>query len=232
MANGNRRIPRADDALNTFICNTTKKLIAPELPNNWERLGMTEAQKDAWKALHDEWVAAYSRCTSNTLRTNPAISVKNEVRKRFTKFSSSILAKAQTLSTITEDDRVLFRIPKRKKTYTRRAAIEGSPMLQISNMAGGWLKLRARVVGSEGRARIHKLANGMEIRYALLAPGSAPPQTWSECLESAFTTKAISILELSSEHRGKVCYLFCRWINSSELSKSGPWTNRMEAIVA
>ena len=232
MANGNRRIPRSDGALDVFIRTTTNVLLAPEQPYNWQRLGLTEDEKDGWKALHDEWVAVYARCSNANLRSKTAIAQKDDIRKRFTRYSYRILVRAQTLSGITEDDRAVFRIPKRKKTYTRRTAIDDAPLVQLQSMAGGWIRLRARVAGTEGRARIRPMADYLEVRYAVLPIGTTPPETWSQCLQFTVKTKAISILQLPLDQRGRVIYAFCRWTNLSEQSKSGPWCNRIEAIVA
>lgn len=232
MANGNRRIPRSDSELNRFILNTTRVLLHPGPPNNWERLGMTEQDRDDWKALHDEWVAIYAKHTDAAMRNSTVVAEKEDVRKRFTKFTYNHLVRAQSLTTITAADREVFRIPLRKKTNTKRASIHDAPFVQFYNKPGGRLEVRARVMGAAGRAHIHPLADCMEIRYIALPIGAQPPEVWSECMELESTTKAISILKLKPDQLGKKIYAFCRWANRSEHEKSGPWSTRIEAIVA
>jgi hypothetical protein len=133
---------------------------------------------------------------------------------------------------ITAGEREVFRVWKDKMTKTKRAAIEGTPEAVLQHMSGGWIRLRARVANSEGRPRIHPLADGLDICYSVLLLGAEPPQTWEQCTENIFSTKAITILKLDTEHRAKIIYVFCRWRNLCEKDKSGSWGSRMESVVA
>ncbi|GEM_PF-1550071 len=232
MPYNKRRIPRADAALNTYIRNTTTILLKPGLPHSWERLGLSEEQKDEWKALHDEWVAIYTLCINPNIRDKGAIADKNALRKRFTKFTEDILPRMKNRPGITAGEREVFRVWKDKMTKTKRAAIDDTPEAFLQHMSGGWIRLRARVASSEGRPHIHKLADGLDIRYSVLPFGAAPPQTWEQCAERTFSTRAIEVIKLGTEHRTKMIYVFCRWMNVCEQKKSGPWSSRMEAVVA
>ena len=232
MANGNRRIPRADHRLDSYIRTTTNALLVPGPPPAWQRLGLSEAEKDQWKALHDEWALAYGRNTDARLRSAVAIKSKNDVRKRFTTFTLPILMRLQVKPDLTTDDRAVFNIPLRKRTVTKRSEMHDAPVVKLQNMEGGWIKVRVRLQGSEGRGRIHPQADHMEIRYALVPLGASPPGTAMDCPEMNVTTRALSVLTLPSDALGKVIYVFCRWVNASDLKKSGPWSNRVKAIVS
>lgn len=232
MPYNKRRIPRADADLNKYIRNTTTTLLKPDPPHNWERFGLTEEEKDGWKALHDEWVAVYTRCIDPITCTNTVLAEKNEVRKRFTKFTKDILQYMKHRPGITAGEREVFRVWKDKMTKTKRAAIDGTPEAVLQHLSGGWVKLRARVASSEGRPHIHRLADGLDICYSVLPLGAEPPQTWEQCTEMAFSTRAIEVIKLGTEHRTKIIYVFCRWRNLCEPKKSGPWGSRMEAVVA
>lgn len=232
MANGNRRIPRSDHRLDSYIRTTTNALLVPGPPPAWQRLGLSEAEKDQWKALHDEWRMAFGRNADQRLRSAVAIKDKNNVRKRFTAFSTPILIRLQAQTHLTTDDRVVFNVPLRKRTVTKRSEMHDAPVVKLQNMEGGWIKVRVRLQASEGRGRIHPQADHMEIRYALIPLGATPPETGMDCSGSALTRRALSVLKLPSDALGKVIYLFCRWVNASDLKKSGPWSNRVQAIVS
>ncbi|MCF8459284.1 MAG: hypothetical protein K9G46_01040 [Flavobacteriales bacterium] len=232
MANGNRRIPRADKELDSYIRTTTNALLEFGPPDGWERLGLSEAQKDQWKALRDEWVVAYARTVDGRSGTSVAVKNKNDVRKRFTVFTYPLLVWLQVQKHVTIADRAVFNIPIRKKTVTKRSDMHDAPQTKLQNMEGGWIKLRVRLQDSEGRGRIHPQADHMEFRYALLPLGANPPATAMECRNLDLTTRALSVLKLPDTALGMVIYLFCRWVNSSDNKKSGPWSNRVQAIVS
>lgn len=232
MAYNKRRIPRADSALNAYIRSTTAILLKPSTPSNWERLGLTQAQKDGWKALHDKWVATYLLCKNPLTRTSTVLADKNEIRAEFTRFTKDILQYMKHRPGITAGERKIFRVWKDKKTKTRRSSITTAPQSVLKNMEGSWIKLRARVLASEGRPHIHRMADALEIKYSILPFGTTPPYLPSQCTNSHISKRAITTLKIDTKHRSKVLYAFCRWVNLCQQTKSGPWSDRMEAIVA
>jgi hypothetical protein len=228
MDTDKRRIPRKDKDLNDFIRTTTQALqdVATR-----QRLGMLDAEWIIWQQLHHEWVAVYPLVTG-AQRSKLVVLKKDDIRKRFTKQTFKPLYRAQVMSTVTEDDRLIFRIAKRKSTRTKPPKIETAPWPQFENIGGGWLRLRVRVEGTEGRPRMHPHAHVLLVRYAVLPFDAPAPATSEACNGISYLTKALSIMKFEPVDRGKKVYAFLRWLNTSDNSKSGPWSNRIEAVLA
>jgi len=143
-----------------------------------------------------------------------------------------------------------------------RVEIKSTPILGLSNGNRGMIKFTLMVPDMGKRAKIHPEANGAELRYFLSAPpaivvpaapeqtgggtraeGDAPtaattptlvptPITRVGTVMATFITTRGSFERNFEAHIGKALNVQVRWINSTDESKNGTWSDLKVIIIA
>ena len=246
---GQSRVPSKDGEFDQYIRNTTEALGELGPPPAFERLGFNALEHGQWDAFNARWIDIYPKYTNVSTRTSTITAEKNAIKAAFTPFASNLLNRMTTLPGITQADRDTFNIHERDTTPTKRGKIDDTPVVQLEPTAVATVKIRVRTSHDAARSSIHPLADGVEIRYALVAPTSsnigsgdseqipAPtsktivPTMPDEAPLSYVSTKALFLLELPETASGKRLYGFLRWINQTDPRNSGPWTTVMQTNV-
>lgn len=236
MKNNRHRIPRKDEHFDSYVSTTTTAMAATDVPTVWQRLGLTASEKGQWLSHGAAWKLIYAKCSSKATRTSPAIKDKNLLKKTFIAFATPLLVRMSSSSALTEDDRGVFNLRKRDVVPTARYKIEDSPMGKLIPMGVATMRLKVRRASDADRCSIHPLADGVEVRYAVVdssvIPGS--PEEPSFALQAPhyiISKKAIFLLPLQADASAKRLYVFMRWINLSNPAYSGPWTTAIQSIV-
>ena len=225
------RVPRSDAQFDQYIQNSTTALLFAGPPTTWERLGITEEEKDVWVEMSDNWIIIYPQYTNSATRTKSITAQKNALKKAIINHVSPLLDKIASSSAITANDRVVFNTPKRDRELTRRGKIDDIPYVGIKPTGGGDIKIRARVIQDGNRASRHPLSDGIEVKYQLVENSAAGPGSPNDCSNSFISKKAQFILSLGPAQPGKKIYTFFRWVNLSNYANSGPWSTLLQTVV-
>jgi hypothetical protein len=233
------RVPQKDTDFNSYINSTTDHLIENDpLPANWERLGLTLVEFNTWKSYRQNWNEAYEITTKNAERgisDSNATKAKNDVRKKFTDWVTdpavNKLNRIGSSPNVTDTDRTIFHIKLRDQVRTARPQITTAPFVDLKGDEGAFILITCRVQSDANRANMHKDADVIEVKYALLATDAPPPTSPEECPDTELSPKAIFRLSAGMANAGKRLYGYLRWRNNSEPEKSSPWNQRVTVIV-
>ncbi len=236
MKNNRHRIPRKDELFDKYVTTTTSTMAATDWPPVWQRLGLTATEKDQWLSLGAAWIAIYVKCSSKLTCTSSAIKQKNTIKKNFIVFATPVLVRMSGSSVLTEDDRAVFNLRKRDVVPTARYKIEGSPMGTLVAVGVATMRLRVRRADDADRCSIHPLADGVEVRYALVdssvIPGSPDEPSFAlQAPNYVISKKAIFLLPLEASASAKRLYVFMRWVNLSNPAHNGPWGTAIQSVV-
>lgn len=257
---GTTRIPRTDDSFNSYI-NSTANALAAGTPSGADRLGLTAVQAAQWEDYRTAWNAEYVLYVDESTRTKAVKNEKNRIRQDFIGFASPLLTAFSVHASLTEADRLVFKLPEPDRTPTARGKIHDDAYPIIKPAGGGSIDVKVRTSEDASRASRHPLADAVEVRYALLpqtaADGTAPqdpntpaptplpmgmgesrpsvglaiPQSALDCPFVFTSTKATFRIELGPQHSGKRFYAFVRWVNLSNPNNSGNWGAMFQTLV-
>jgi hypothetical protein len=238
-----RRIPKKDGDFDQYINNTVAALEEPGPPPAYQRLGLSVTEKDQWVTYHTDWRTIYPKYTNLATRTASITAQKNTIKKDFTAFAAVLLTRMGTMPTLTQDDREVFNIPARDTTPTKRGKINDTPYATLEPVGVGTVKVRVRMTHDSKRSSMHPLADGIEVRYAIVEQGTKPqgpdpaqpsanaPTTPSEAPFTFTSTKALFELTFDGSASGKRLYAFLRWVNQSAPVNNGFWTTPLQTII-
>ena len=96
---------------------------------------------------------------------------------------------------------------------------------------GGIILVTCRVESDSTRASMNPDADFIQMKY-IIGDEDAPPPTTAEDCPSTFTSKsAIFRFDAAASMPGQRMHAFLRWQNDTELSKSGPYSQRETIII-
>jgi hypothetical protein len=231
---GRRRVPEVDDQFDAYICSSSK-LLESGTPAGWVRMGLSNAEFTRWIAYRDEWIVLYPKYTDVGQRTKTITLQKNKLKKDFAAFTTKPLGKIAMSDTLTADDQLTLRIGSRgKKRSTRGAMNADIPSGSLHALGGGMVKVRTRLVESEGRCRKHPLCDVIEMKYLLIDAAqnfTNPLVTVEDCTQSIFSRTAIWITETGTRNPGKRMIGFLRYVNIAKPDHNSAWSNMISVIV-
>lgn len=242
-----RRVPSKDGDFDPYIRNTTAALLELGPPPGYERLGLSVAEKDQWEAFATAWTDVYPKYTNKSIRTTSITAQKNTIKDEFTAFSSLLLTRMYTMPTLTQADRDLFNLPVHEQP-SKRGKINDTPIVKLEPNGVASVRIRVRTTSDATRPSIHPLADGVELRAALVeqtkiigdpdpsdpsssTPDTAVPTTPSEAPNVMVSKKALFDLNLGESSSGKRFYVFFRWVNLSNPVNNGDWTPVHQTMV-
>lgn len=221
------RIPEKNTAFNDYIYNTTAALLRGT-PPTWQRLGLTENDKNQWISFMNQWDEVYPKHSSYLTRTTVTTKTKNKIRKDFTKFAKRLLD-LMSAHDATEGDRAVFHLRAKIRPYRKRGKIEETPLVMVKSLGDGLIKISVRTENHQNRSGMHPLADALEIRYHFGHRVAAVPL--EQCTHVHRSKKSYFILSMPNEARGQWAYLYFRWANYSKPENSGPYGQMQMAVV-
>ncbi len=237
------RIPDSIQAFDKYI-NTTDNYQQAEDPlatvpetTHAARLGLSPAESDAWSAKRVYWRDTLFKKYSNPITSSST--VKKDVQlfmRDFRTFANPLLNKMVASGAATTDNGAIFNfVAVRDTTPTPRGKINDIPFCKLIPLGGGELKIKVRTTDDGNRASRHPLSDGVEVRWAVVAPASGNgndpilPTISSDCPNTLISPKAIFILETGEGSKNKNLYCFFRWINLSNPAHNGTWSERFQS---
>jgi hypothetical protein len=194
---------------------------------------MVAANAAAWniptKALEEiapyaiRWNNAWAIAKNTGTRSHDEIVEKDLARKDYEAvmrpFVREFLA---SNSAVTDQQRAAMGLTIPSDTHSPRPKIETVPSVILKAVGGGAIRVECRVEHDSSRASMHPDADVVEISYKIGEPAPANP---SETNQIKNSTRGSFIMELGAENAGKHLFCFARWVNESNNSKSGLWSN-------
>jgi hypothetical protein len=217
-------IPRAGAEFYQFQKNMVAKVSA-----NAGAWGIPTAAANAFAAASVAYETAYHTSVNPLTRTKIANQEHASQRKSFEK-QLRLFVNAWLLnnSAISLSDKVSMGLPSPAPKRHRRSAILVQPEIVIKNRVGGRIQLACRLPETEGKAHLHPEADGIEVFYSLEHPAPNPLVG----TERFLSKKAYFTIDVGLAHAGKLIYLYARYINLQDMSKSGPISNYHMSMVA
>lgn len=111
---------------------------------------------------------------------------------------------------------------------TDKPQLEDRPLVSSKMKGGALLKLAFKIAEDSTRPSLHPDAHAMELKYQI---GGDKPENADATNKSVTFTKARHSLQLDTADAGKFFYGFARWINTSDASKSGPYSLIIERMI-
>ena len=217
-----KRFPTKDADFNDYL-----SIVVPYLVTEAARLGVSAGNIATLTADHITWTALYPDSQNPNKATATITSDKNDLRGSLEDTLRDIYEDIPN-SVLTSDDRSTLNLPERDTVPTPRAKINDIPFAGVTPTGGGIIKNRVRKTSDASRASRHELADGVEVKYRI---GGTQPATAAECENSLVSKKAMFNLDADQANATKRIYLFYRWVNLSDQSKNGPWSNLVQTVV-
>lgn len=244
------RINQKDSAFDQYLRNTTTTLEGPQPPNPpppipvWQRLLLTAGEYAQWLSFRDQWIVVYPKYTDKAQRTQSIINQKNTLKTNFSAFAENLLTRMAGSNALTADERITFNLKERDRSPSARPLIETSPSVLLRPKEGRRILVECRVIADSNRPNKHVNCDVVEYRYTVAAPVAAPdptmptppapptPGTPAAAQQIIGESgKAKFILQLAQSDAGKEFTMECRWKNSKENHKSGPWSAAVKVMV-
>lgn len=111
---------------------------------------------------------------------------------------------------------------------TDKPQLEDRPLVGAEMKGGALLKLQFRIDTDSTRPSMHPDAHALELKYQI---GGTEPVNAAATNKSGVFTKSHHSLQLDVADAGKYFYGFARWINTSESSKSGPYSVLIKIMI-
>lgn len=112
---------------------------------------------------------------------------------------------------------------------TDKPQLEDRPLVGAEMKGGGLLKLQFRIADDSTRPSMHPDAHALELKYQI---GGTEPVNAAATNKSDTFTKSRHNIQLDTADAGQFFYGFARWINTSESSKSGPYSVIIKIIIS
>jgi len=113
-----------------------------------------------------------------------------------------------------------------------RPAISTSPVVGFTILGGGEIKVVCKEETDQTRPSMHPAADAVECRFTLIQKGQTPPKEPDECPNVQMSKKAQFIINCGVKNAGNRFYGFFRWVNLTNPSNNGHWSNAQTVIIA
>ena len=221
-----------DSEFNEFVNEAV-----PHIDSNRARLGITVANRDALKVLHDNsgegtgWLQIWPQSQSVNQRTKTITTLKDKLKVDITELMRDIY-KDIPESSLTEEDRNILRIFERDTTPSERPAVATAPFVDLKVLDGARVKFTCRVEKAANRSSRHPDADFAEVRYTLTSLDATPPTNPLALTNRHDSTRANFTIDFGVPNAGKRLYCFLRWGVTGDTEKSGPWAQRMTTVIS
>ncbi len=112
---------------------------------------------------------------------------------------------------------------------TAKPQLEDRPLVAAEMKGGALLKMQFEIAEDSTRPSMHPDAHALELKYQI---GGTEPVSADDTTQSVTFAKARQQIQLGVENAGQFCYGFARWINTSDNSKSGPYSVLIKIIIS
>jgi len=236
------RVPVKDDEFNTYINATANDLFLTPggagTTAKRELFGLTITDANQWNTYRGTWNGKYATVTdqeAHGIRNSGSIAEKNEAKEDFTDWVTdpdyNKLNRIGSSPNCSDTDRELYRIKKRKDNRTiHKAPINEDIFFNLKALGGGDMRCACRTTHDGSRSSIptEAGAKAVEIKYKI---GGTPPTSANQCDREKVSTKALFTFNVNGDNAGEKMYAFARWIDTSDDSRAGAWSDMVTVII-
>ena len=187
---------------------------------NWQRLNLTEQDKDDFRVSFGDWVGIYYDYLDPIRRQARHTAELGRLYKEIKKQIATIRNKIKNDGTITltEEDKVAFRIKSRKPiTHHPRPIV--APLLEIISIKSGVAIFNTRnpaVASTSSRTRMPDSRGTIGIAIAYVTANDPPPHR-DAYIDHDASSKMRLTIEVATENRVKDGYIITWFTNSTGL---------------
>lgn len=210
-------------------------------------------------AMLAQFESLYASVDNKTLRSAAQVIAFETFRKEFTSDMRNLvqvhLLRNAQIPYVTK---IVMNLNVRQEGNSNRPDIDSTPILVLANGNRGVIKFKLLVYDMGKRAKIHPEANGAELRFYITNPptivvpatpvqgdngnradGDSPmpiptpvPAPMRGTVMETFITTRGSFDRKMEAYIGKAFVAQCRWINSTDESKNGTWSDFINIVIA
>jgi len=199
-------------------------------PANWENWVIPQSDmavvvngQTTYQPFHDDWSDEDSR--NDTIIENH----KREHEKYLKLIRNFIAQWLRNNSKLNSGNLASLGLTVPDTVRTAKPQIEDRPLVMAEMKGGALLKMQFRIGEDSDRPSKHPSAHALELKYQI---GGTEPLNADATNRSVTFTKARHSLQLDVANAGQYFYGFARWINTSENSKSGPYSVLIKIIIS
>lgn len=202
----------------------------PGDPGNWEIWEIPEADtavvvegQAIYQPYYDAWSDEDARNT--TIIENH----KREHKIYVTKIREYVAENLRNNSNLNTGNLAALGLTVPDTEPTAKPQLEDRPIVIAEMKGGALLKLQFRIAQDSTRPSMHPDAHALELKYQI---GGTEPVNAEATNQSVSFTKSRHTLQLGVANAGQYFYGFARWINTSDNSKSGPYSVLIKIIIS
>ncbi len=199
-------------------------------PANWQNWEITEADtavvvdgQATYQPFYDEWSDEDAR--NDTIIENHTRE-HNIYEKLIREYVGENLRNNSNLDT---GDLATLGLTVPDTERTDKPQLEDRPLVAAEMKGGALLKMQFEIAEDSTRPSMHPDAHALELNYQI---GGTEPVSAGDTTKSVTFTKARHQIQLGVENAGQFFYGFARWINTSDNSKSGPYSVIIKIIIS
>jgi hypothetical protein len=182
----------------------------------------------------------YQRITNKGTRAGSDITAYNVEKAKYVKLirffvKGSLAANAAITPDLKRQLQITINDPK----PTKRGLITTTPFTKLTALPGGLILIECRVDSDSTRTSKHAEADGVEFAYNIVPPVITNgvvtydiPTTPDDCTMRMTSKKARFTISLDVSNAGSKICGFARWINQSDLSRSGQWSTVLSVVIS
>ncbi|MFH1227322.1 MAG: hypothetical protein V1701_05400 [Planctomycetota bacterium] len=225
---GSDWIPNRDDDFFSLQSNLVKKSEA-----NKTAWGIPDSAVNPLVARRAEYEPRYHKSQEKNARTSVDVLAHRQSRKLYEK-EIRVFAKAYLMFNplVSPANKISMGLTVYDTEPSPRPVISDIPISFLEPLGGGTIKVTCRRETDQTRPSMHPDADGIECRYTFVPKREMPPKSWEDCSRTQTSKKARFIISCGVENAGHSFYGFFRWVNLTNPTNSGPWSNAQGAVIA
>jgi len=218
-------IPRADSEFFNFQGTLIKR--AADNAAGWN---IPAPVMDKIQSSGAAYELIYQKASNKAFRNTSQVKSHRQKRIAYEKeirtFVNGFLAHNPALG---DADKSGMRLRVRGKRPRSRPAITTAPMASMHPLGGGFIEISCREETDASRDSVHPHANGIYMSYKI---GGEQPLSVNDCTNNYFSTRARFIFQAGPQNEGKKLFAYFRWENTVDTTRSGPWNNLRQGVIA
>ncbi len=223
-----------DEFQKNFVTQLGSNYVLPDGTAPILRVYLNIPDED-WNALlskQTRWNSAFARGGKEAARTSAQTIAKQTVRRDYQKFIRDFAGEHIRKNKKASED--IKRALKLTVPDTVPSPVHSTdaPYVDMKNTTGGFIRIRARRTNDATRASMLRDYQ-LEMRYAILLSSDPPPaNAEADILKIELSTKALFTFDAKQSNRTKILYAFFRYRHLHNPQFTGPWSNRVEIVIA
>jgi hypothetical protein len=237
----NSRVPGDYPKFDLYIKSTNNFLqsVDPDNPPNkqWQRLGLTLAEADDWKARELFWTTnIYLKYGDENQKTKTVVLQCMNFKKAFAEFARPLLNRMAASAAATEQDETIFRFKINRKDPERRTTpITEELFAGISRKGSTEYLVNCRAEEDSKRASLPAGVDSVIISSKVVTIQPADPATVDpegEGFRQKSLSKARFLYKAGSGNKGKYLVIAFRWNYSKNPDLAGAWSEVQTILIS